>query len=159
MPTVTGVKLHGQNGAVFVQGFAASAAIPATLVNLAVRKWTGIEKWDKHDTSNTSVPGYKTGQKGKKILEFVLEAQLDITQLPQGVSGINLDADYCSVVLVTNQTSGGTTGGSTPATGGQAYNAPVCLVTEIRITSAENEIITYNITGESSGAYVVNAGS
>jgi hypothetical protein len=157
MPTVAGRKLHGQNGAVLIQGFAASASIPASLVNLAVKKWEGTLKYKDHDTSNTSVTQWETHQKGKGVLSFSIDAELDVSQLPTGVSGVDLQADYCSINLVQDQTSGSSTGSNTP--GASSYGAQVAIITEIKITSAENDIIKYSLSGTSSGTVVINAGS
>jgi hypothetical protein len=160
---------HGASGAIGIQGFASGAAIPSSLVTLKIKSWDAEYTKKDHDTSNTSVTGFTVAQPGKATCTFSVEAELELnsgatgfnnTTNPVASVGVNLQADYCSAVLVGGTTQGGTAV-TTVATGSanQLFNIPTAIVKSIKISNKEGDIITYSIQGMSSGPFTINGGS
>jgi hypothetical protein len=128
------LKKNGKDGTVQIKGFSASSSSAGALVTLCVKKWEASLKKDEHDTSSTCNTDWHEFQTGKKVVEFSIEAQLDGSLFD---TTVDTDADYAAVKLGYESTV--------------AFDMPKAILTEIKITSAENDIITYSITGKSSG--------
>lgn len=148
-------KKHGMNSAVWLQGFMATASSVPTLILLGVKKQTVKEVFDEHNTSNTSVVGVHTFQKGKKHLEFTIEAELDAATIPDDAAGINMHADYFGFALVMDNSAIGSPSSASPGT---IYHRGIGIGT-IEHTADEGQISKYTITGKSSGPYITYNGS
>lgn len=159
---------HGATGTIGVQGFAATAAIPTTYVQLAIKSWKATISWVNHNTNNTSVPGWTSSQKGKGTLKGTIEAQLklnsaatayDQTVNPIAASGPNLQADYCIFNLIGGLTVGGAAAGAVTATSNQSIFSGVAILTNFQIANQEGDVISYTADIESTGTVTVNGGS
>ena len=160
---------HGATGAIGVQGYASGATQPTSYVTLAIKSWEAEYTKAKHDTSNTSVAGFTVAQPGKATCKFTVEAQLalssttantyDQTHMPVSASGPDLQADYCSAILVGGTTQGGSPVTVTSTVGQQIFNIPQAIITSFKITNKEGDVINYTLTGESSGVFTINQGS
>lgn len=154
---------HGATGSIGVQGYAQGASLPATLVVLAITSWECEYSKPIHDTSNTSVPGYTVGQPGKATAKVTVEAKLDLAANPlKAASGPDLQADYCYAMLVAGSTVGGSA--TTPSTVASPltntmFQIPQLIISSFKITNNEGDIVTYSISGQSSGNFTINNGS
>jgi hypothetical protein len=110
----------------------------ATTVALCVKKWEASLKRTKHDTGSTCSGQWQTSQVGKKVVEFNLEAQLDLAQDPLGATYV-LDSDYCAVELYVDSAED------------PYFDIPNAVIDDITVTLMENDIVTYKVTGTSSG--------
>jgi len=135
---------HGKDGAVKIKGYSDPDSPPGSLTTLCVKKWEADLKRTKHDTSSTCTSDWQEFQVGKKVVEFNIEAQLDLSNSPIDTAGADLQADYCSVELYAL------------ASASPTYDIAKAVVDSIKITSMENDIITYAITGTSSGAVTIS---
>jgi hypothetical protein len=130
-------KAHGSKGMVKIKGKDTGDAVGVP-VALCVTKWEGSLKRTKHDTGSTCSGEWQTSQVGKKVVEFSLEAQLDLTQDPLGATYV-LDSDYCAVELYVD------------AAEDPYFDIPNAVIDDITVTLMENDIITYKVSGTSSG--------
>lgn len=133
---------NGKDGKVSLVGYGAGSSA-GSLIVLCVKKWEADIKKDKHDTSSTCNTAWKTTQIGKKVVEFTIDFQYDLANGPIG-SAFNIQTDYAAVSLFAD------------ATASAMFVIPTAVVDSIKITSAENDIISGTLTGSSSGTVTIN---
>ena len=108
-------------------------------VTLCIKKFEWEQKYDKHDTTSTCSNGFKEYQLGNKEITFTLEADLDLTEEPWTVlqNGTTVD-----IVWKGNGTTANVT-------------IPTAVIESAKVTQAVNDIITWTVTGSSSGSYTL----
>ena len=138
---------HGSKGQVKIIGITAPATTSTGTIVLCVKKWEADLQKTEHDTSSTCNADWQQFQIGKKVVSFTIDAELDLTNNPLGSTLKIASSDYASVQLFTDS---GTTA---------AFDMPTTVITSLKITNDQGDVISYTITGKSSGTVVMGAGA
>jgi hypothetical protein len=138
-----GFFADGRHGQVKIKGFAPGDTAPTELVTLCVKRWSVTVQKPLYDTSNTCNGDWQMFQVGKRVAVFEIDGQIDLDNNPTD-STVNLSADFCSVELYEDASFAEPT-----------FSFPTAIVESIKADSPENGIISFVISGRSSGTVTI----